>query len=117
MTVHELDPIHDRRWQRLLLAHPHASVFHTPAWLQALRDTYGYESVAFSTSEPGRELENGLVFCRVKSWLTGSRLVSLPFADHCQPLLERPADLAFLLANIESRSRAHGWKYIELRPV
>ena len=37
-------------------------------------------------SPPDEPLENGFLFCRVESWLTGRRLVSLPFSDHCEPL-------------------------------
>ena len=72
----------------LVERHPKASVFHTPAWLQALRWTYGDEPVVFTTSPPTAELTNGVVFCRVKSWLTGRRLISLPFSDHCEPLCD-----------------------------
>jgi hypothetical protein len=35
-----------------------------------------------------------LVFCRVRSWLTGRRSISLPFSDHCEPLVESHEALA-----------------------
>ena len=38
--------------------------------------------IAFTTSRPNQELKNALVFAAVRSWLTGRRLVSLPFSDH-----------------------------------
>ena len=87
MTVHQIDPLQDPRWAELLQAHPQASIFHTPGWLESLQRTYGYEPLVLTTSPPGSALTNGVVFCRVKSWLTGERLVSVPFADHCQPLV------------------------------
>src|SRR5215467_14482639 len=85
---YQLDPIKDLRWAALVEKHPHASVFHSVAWLQALRNTYGYEPVVFTTSPPHAELTNAMVFCRIESWLTGRRLVSLPFSDHCEPLCD-----------------------------
>jgi hypothetical protein len=97
--------------------HPNASVFHTVAWLQALRNTYGYEPVAFTTSPPTGELKNGLVFCRVKSWFTGRRLVSLPFSDHCEPLCDSTEELNFLLRYLQTASEHEDWRYLELRPV
>ena len=46
-------------------------------WLESLRLTYGYDPLVFTLSPAGRELENGIVFCRVRSWLTGRKLVSV----------------------------------------
>src|ERR1700691_1050981 len=85
-AVHEIDPLTDRRWDEFVRRCSQSSVFHTVAWLQALHRTYGCEPIVFSTAPPGTEIENGLVFCRVESWLTGTRLVSLPFSDHCDAL-------------------------------
>src|SRR5260370_39896401 len=50
-------------------------------------------------------LESGIVLCRVESWLTGCRLVSLPFSDHCQPIGEK-RDLQILIAAIEEEMRS-----------
>jgi hypothetical protein len=63
------------------------------------------------------ELENGLVFCRVDSWLTGRRLVSLPFSDHSEPLVDSEETLRSLLEFLTRRLREGDWKYIELRPL
>jgi hypothetical protein len=113
----KIDPLHDSRWPQFLARHPQASVFHSPEWLAALRRTYGYEPVVFTTSPPGQPLENGIVFCRVHSWLTGARLVSVPFADHCQPLAERPEDTSQLYRELECEMSREKYRYVELRPL
>lgn len=115
-VVFQIDPLRDPRWRELVVRHPESSVFHTPEWLRTLQRAYGYEPVVFTSSEKGRPLQNGIVFCRVKSWLTGSRLVSLPFSDHCQPLLENPDDLAGFVHGIEAAA-GKGCRYVELRPL
>ena len=115
--VYTVDPLHDPRWPEFLQRHPRASVFHSRGWLEALSRTYGYEPVAYTTSPPGAPLANGLVFCRIDSWLTGRRLVSLPFSDHNEPLVDNQADLHALLACLERDLRRERWKYIELRPL
>ena len=115
--VYPVQPLHDPRWATLVAEHPRSSVFHTVAWLEALHRTYGYEPVAYTTSPPGGGLENGLVCCRVESWLTGRRLVSLPFSDHCEPLLNHPAEADALLSALERNLRGEGLRYIELRPL
>ena len=104
MRIYQIDPTRDARWAELVERHPKASVFHTVGWLKALRCTYGYEPVAFTTSSPTGDLKNGLVFCRIDSWLTDRRLVSLPFSDHCEPLCDSADDLNFLIRYLQSYS-------------
>ena len=116
VAVHALDPLQDPRWDGLAGSHPAASVFHTRGWLAALRRTYGYQPVAYTTSPPEGPLRDGVVFCRVESWLTGRRLVSLPFSDHCAPLVDGPAQLATLSQFLQGQARSQGWRYIEIRP-
>ena len=70
--------------------HESASVFHSPPWLEAVRRTYGYTPVVYTTSPPSSPLSNGIVLCQIDSWLTGRRMVSVPFSDHCEPLLDSP---------------------------
>jgi CelD/BcsL family acetyltransferase involved in cellulose biosynthesis len=108
------DPIGDPRWSELLDRHPAASVFHSPGWLSALRETYGYEPFVVTTS-PGPTLENGVVVCRVKGW-TSRRLVSLPFSDHCDPLVDASDDLSEMLALLAGEVRTAGWRSVEWRP-
>lgn len=115
--VHALDPLTDARWGALVRTHRDASVFHTVSWLTALRQTYGYEPVVLTTSAPGEALRNGVVFCRINSWLTGRRWVSLPFSDHAEPLLERPSELPELLAAAEARLKLENLRYVEFRPL
>lgn len=117
MTIYQIDPIADRRWSEFLEARPDASAFHTVAWLETLRTTYGYQPVVFTTSTPGSALTNGIVFCEIKSWLTGRRWVSLPFADHCTPLYEQPNNSSTLLQQIAHEARKEGVDRVEIRPI
>jgi CelD/BcsL family acetyltransferase involved in cellulose biosynthesis len=115
MEIYRIDPILDHRWEQFLQTHPGASVFHTPAWLNALRGTYGYEPTVFSTAAPTNAIRSGLAFCRVQSWLTGSRLVSLPFADHCQPLFNTSEDGRSLAAFLPRLVELEHCDYVEVR--
>lgn len=44
-------------------------------------------------------------------------MVSLPFSDHCQPLVDSQEDLALLLAALRLSQEREKWKYVELRPL
>jgi len=92
-------------------------VFHSVPWLQALQSTYGYVPVVFTTSPPTGDLKNGVVFCRVNSWLTGRRLISLPFSDHCEPLCDTAEELTFIVQYLQTALQHQKWKYLELRPI
>jgi len=116
MLPYILDPLTDSRWDRLLTWHPLASVFHTSGWLGALQRTYRYEPLVVTTCPPTEELTNGVAFCRVKSFVTGSRLVSLPFSDHCDPLATSDAELDTLLSSIACLPAKLRCRYVELRP-
>jgi CelD/BcsL family acetyltransferase involved in cellulose biosynthesis len=117
MQIRKIDPINDPAWLALVEKHPRSSVFHTPGWLEALRRTYEFETYALTTSPPGEKLAQGIVFCRVSSWLTGQRLVSLPFSDHCEPLVDNEGELNCLLAELRGKWKFQGCKYVELRPL
>jgi CelD/BcsL family acetyltransferase involved in cellulose biosynthesis len=112
--VYTIQPLADARWQHLIDQHGESSVFHTPAWLGALKRTYGNEPVAYTTSPPGSALRDGLVFCSVNSRLTGKRMVSLPFSDHCEPLLDRDEEIGAFYAALGETLR-RGQDYFEFR--
>lgn len=117
MQLYTIDPLSDSRWEDLVVSHPRASVFHHPGWLKALASTYGYQPIVVTSAPAGKRLTDGVVFCQVKSWITGTRLVSLPFADHCQPLLNDIGD-SFEFTNwMRAECNRHHWKCVELRPL
>ncbi|HEY1263451.1 MAG TPA: GNAT family N-acetyltransferase, partial [Terriglobales bacterium] len=115
MTVYRIDPLKDKRWEAFLQENPRASIFHSRPWLQTLKQTYGYEPFILTTSAPGSALRNGIPFCRVRSWLTGERLVSVPFADHCDPLFDDPRDFAAVLEHLVEEHKQG--RYVEIRPL
>ena len=117
MSSYQVDPRKDARWAELVERHSQASVFHTVGWLEALQRTYGYVPVVFTTSSPNSELKNGLVFCQIDSWITGRRMVSLPFSDHCEILCDSPEDVGFLIRHIQNSLEQQEWKYLEIRPI
>jgi len=112
-----IEPLKDPRWDKFLAKHPRASMFHSSPWLEALSRTYGFQPIAYTTSSAGQDLENAIVVCRVESWLTGRRLVSLPFSDHCEPLVDSKEDQRILTAALERAIEDQRWSYFEIRPL
>jgi CelD/BcsL family acetyltransferase involved in cellulose biosynthesis len=117
MNVYSFDPLRDPRWAPFVERAAKASVFHTPGWLRALERTYGFTPIAFTTSAPPDALTSAAVFAGVRSPLTGHRLVSLPFSDHCEPLVEQPDALEAICGAVLNHRTRHGFAYVEMRPV
>lgn len=115
--VFEIDPLRDPRWKAFVDSHPDASVFHQVGWLQALKSCYGYVPVGLTLTPPESPLENGLLYCEVCSPLTGHRIVSVPFSDHCEPLINAPEELDSFVAHLVDIVVRKHWKYFELRPI
>src|SRR3984893_14983560 len=101
----------------MLNSRPNTSVFHSVEWLRALQKTYGYEPLGYTRTPPGTPLSNAVVFCRGRSWLTGRALVSLPFSDHCEPLVDSVDQLNELLIPLLQELRDGKIKYVDIRPL
>lgn len=95
MKTRLIDPIADPEWLDFIENSSSAEVFHHPRWLELLRDQYGYEVEACCAGN-GHGIEAGLPIARIKSRLTGRRLVSLPFSDVCAPATTENAGPAVL---------------------
>jgi CelD/BcsL family acetyltransferase involved in cellulose biosynthesis len=104
-----VDPVEDRRWSELVKRSPDASVFHHPLWLALLRDSYRYSMTAVCVAPAGGEFVAGLPIATVRSRLTGTRLVSVPFSDICGPIAGTGEQQRELLAAVDDERRRRGF--------
>lgn len=115
--IEVIAPLGDPRWSGFVDLHPKASIFHTREWIAALKNTYGYSPFAIARISQGGEIRAAIPVCAVESWLTGKRLISLPFADHCEPLVDSSSEMLNLVAALEVIGREGKYNYVELRPL
>jgi hypothetical protein len=80
--------INSPEWYVFVETHPDSNIFHHPAWAGLIADCYGYEPFVLAKLDEFGQVEVGIPFMIVDSWLTGNRWVSLPFSDHCRPLFQ-----------------------------
>jgi len=116
-AVCEIDPLQDPRWDEFVKRHRKGSVFHTTQWLSALRRVYGYDPLLVSIGPTHGELSSNMLCCGVKSFFTGCRYVSLPFSDHCDPLVENAEEFDHLLMHLKHGVDEGDWQYLEVRPT
>jgi len=109
-----VDPTGIPGWDERLSRHPDATVFHTAAWARVLSETYRYKPKYFAAVEDDR-LVALLPFMEIRSWLTGTRGVSLPFTDECPPILPDGMPFDDAASEVISRAASRRWRTIEYR--
>jgi CelD/BcsL family acetyltransferase involved in cellulose biosynthesis len=105
----------DQRWLSLVESQSHATIFQHPSWARALADTYGYRAFAIVATDAAGHVYAGLPMMEVASPLTGRRWISLPFTDHCNPVLRDDSALKDLPAALKELRRSSGIPRVELR--
>lgn len=103
-------------WDDFVIQHPRGLVYHLSAWKQMLETAFGHIRGQFLVlrDEFGK-IKAGLPVYTVKSWLLGNRLVSVPFATMCDPLISTKEEFDLLWPEIENASVKHKSRRIEIR--
>lgn len=105
-----IDPLADPRWGAFVGSAADAGIFHHSSWLGLLHRQYGYAMSALCLTSENGEIVAGLPLAHVKSRLTGTRVVSVPFADVCGPaaLAEHQDLIEPLVDAVRSRHERNG---------
>jgi hypothetical protein len=109
-----VDPLTHPGWDDLVAGHPDATVFHTAAWARVLSTTYRYQPTYFASMEKNHFIAL-LPLMEIRSWLTGTRGVSLPFTDECLPILPEGMSWVKAVGPVIDRAERRGWKTLEIR--
>lgn len=105
-VVRCVDPRTDPRWEAYIAGHPHALVYHHPAWLDVIERVYGYELVALVCETDAGGFQGVLPLFRTRGLLTGRRLSSLPHTPTAGPLGSDDDATAALLRSAIDKARA-----------
>lgn len=77
-----IDPCSDPRWDKFVENHPFGWIVHLSGWKKVIEQTFphikGHHLALIDTET--NEIKAGLPIYEIRSWLTGKRLVSIPFA-------------------------------------
>lgn len=118
-NIETIDPMQDPRWDAFVESHPYGWICHLSGWKKVLEESFthmkGYYFVL--SDNPGENIEAALPIFEVKSWLTGKRLVSMPFATLCDPLISTTDDMNELLQAVMKLSEKLKSRYIEIRTL
>jgi CelD/BcsL family acetyltransferase involved in cellulose biosynthesis len=112
-----LDPLRDPRWDQLVESHSASSIYQHSAWLRVIAQTYPHLTLTAYAKEKEGRLIAALPACIVRSRLTGTRIVSLPFTPYCNPIAEGPSEAAALLEGPIQTLAADQASFYELRTL
>jgi serine/alanine adding enzyme len=112
-----IDPAISAEWDKFVENHPFGQIYHLSSWKKILESCFkhikGYYYII--RDDAGKKIEAGLPFYKVRSWLTGNRLVCAPFATLFDPLVSNSSQLNILSrALIEASHQLH-CSYVEIR--
>ena len=116
-AVRWLDADEDALWDRFVASHPHGLIYHTAAWKRALEQAFPHISGRFlvlSDKSTG-QVTAGLPVYRVRSWLLGNRIVSVPYASLSDPLVNTANELDQLMPSVRDLRLKTGARTIEIR--
>lgn len=112
-----LQPEHMPKWDAFVEKHPLGLIYHLSGWKRVLEKSFSHirgHFLAIEDDESG-EIIAGIPIYTVKSWLTGNRLVSIPFATLCDPLISSLSDMEIIWPVLADLYEKIGARYIELR--
>ncbi len=89
MNVIGVNPTSDKRWE-ILISQKKSSIFHTPEWMSVIAETYNLEPCAAIVVDTDGNPLAGISYFVINS-IRGSKVVSMPFSDHCDPIVSEPS--------------------------
>ena len=107
--------ISDECWTEFVHSNRASTLFHHPSWSVCLSFSYGYRPFVLVMRAWDGQILAGLPMMEISSWLTGKRWVSLPFSDHCSPLMQNENDLEFFANELVNTCKALSAPKIEIR--
>jgi len=111
-----IDPCKDERWDRFVENHPFGWVCHLSGWKKVLENSFPHMKGYYLALIDGNgEIQAGLPIYEVRSWLTGNRLVSIPFATLSDPLVSTSNELHLLLDAVKNLSDSLCIPNVEIR--
>ena len=114
ISVEQVNPIQDEKWDQQVSLHDDATVFHSSAWSRVLEETYGHFPCCLRLLE-GEKLLALVPMMEVSKFPKGLRGVGMPFSDSCTPLLYEKGCEDEVLNEVRRVLKAREWRYAEIR--
>ena len=108
-----VDPRTDPLWAAMMTG-PRGSLFGAPPWIAAVADTYGFDVTADVLLHDGTPVAG--IACVELDDMRGQRLVSLPFGDRLDPVVDDDDQWTRLASPLLARGLPVHLRVLEARP-
>ena len=106
----------DRAWDAFVGSHPHGLVYHLSVWARVIESSFPHiRGYRIGLTDADGRLVAGLPVYLVRSWLTGNRLVSIPFATLSDPLVRDSKDVSQLEEEANKLATSARCRCIDIR--
>jgi hypothetical protein len=112
-----LDATEERRWESFAQNHPLSTIFQTLKWRAVLQSAFPHlhGRPLVVRDKVTREIVAGTMVYAVRSWLLGSRLVSVPLASYVDPLATEGSHLMKLTSFMARLTGTEQYQTAEVR--
>jgi FemAB-related protein (PEP-CTERM system-associated) len=115
VKVRLLETRDQKRWDEYVQAFPGSSIYHLSAWKRVLEPSLGHPAYYLYAEDEDKGLVGVLPLTHMKSWLFGSRLISLPCFNYGGVCAGDSAVQMALIRQAMEIARTVGAQHIELR--
>jgi hypothetical protein len=112
-----IDPLQDDHWDEFVENHPFGWLCHLSGWKKVLEKSFKHMQGHYIVLLRDGAIQAGLPLFEVRSWILGNRLVSIPFATLCDPLVSTTEDMSKLVSRALDISKDLGISSIEIRTM
>jgi CelD/BcsL family acetyltransferase involved in cellulose biosynthesis len=118
-TVQWLTPEDDAEWDAFVKWHPNGLVYHLSRWKRLIEESFPHIRARILVLRNGAtgSIQAGLPVYTVRSWLLGDRIVSVPFASLCDPLILKAQEFEMLLPCVLDLSKGLRSRAVEIRSM
>lgn len=116
-SVQWLSPDREAEWDEFVGRHELGLVYNLSSWKRTLENAFPHISGRFLAlrENTSGKIVAGLPVYRVRSWLLGNRIVSVPFASFCNPLVSDDLQLNLLLPEVVDEYQRNSSDRLEIR--
>jgi hypothetical protein len=112
-----LRPDGESEWDAFVTTHRFGLVYHLSSWKRVLETAFPHITGKFLVARNGisGEIVAGIPVYSVKSWLLGNRIVSVPFATMCDPLVSGADEFDLFLPALRELQQKTKSRRVEIR--
>lgn len=115
--ITKIDPCKDPGWDEFVQSHPLGLIYHLSGWKRLIENSFHHMKGHYFVINGDKQIKAALPVFEVRSWLLGNRLVSIPFATLCDPLVADRKEFEDLFGAVKSLSEELNSSYVEIRAM